>query len=47
MNLFIISEFKSTSLTNLVKPYILIKKDKDANNNKFYKDLNTYKDLIT
>ena len=47
MNSFIILEFKLTSLINLIKSYTLIKKNKDANNNKFYKDLNIYKDLIT
>ena len=47
MNLSIISEFKLISLTNLVGSYILIKKNEDANNNKFYKDLSTYKDLTT
>ncbi len=47
MNLSIISEFKLISLTNLIRSYILIKKNKDANNNKFYKDLSIYKDLIT
>ncbi len=46
MNLFIILEFKSISFINLVRSYILIKKNEDANNNKFYKDLSTYKDLI-
>ena len=46
MNSLIISEFKSISLTNLIESHILIKKNKDADNNKFYKDLSTYKDLI-
>ncbi len=46
MNFFIILEFKLISLTNLVRSHILIKKNKDADNNEFYKDLSTYKDLI-